>query len=251
MRPVTHYDPDRVQVPTAEKVTVFLQFSLAAAHGWSVEHMDIVNSYSHEPSMHTWPIYAKQMAYSTGRYHKYTITCRFLRNLWAVKSAGPDYVQALSQFLHKLSYEQSNMDPCMFDLATSEETILLAITVDYFFILSEKLTVIDRFYRTLASKYQLERLSRPNKFLGCTVQYIHDGSINLRHPVLLQITIFNANIANSNGRQSPFTFNTELLPQIPTDGSISRIPDFYRQFLGDLRYLSDSTGPYVHSSQPN
>lgn len=173
--------------------------------------------------MHTHPIYVKQMSYSTDRYQKYNMTGRLRRYLRGGKSAGHDYIQALFQFLRKHDYKQSGIDPCIFGRTTSQATIFLAITIDDFLIVSDKLAAIDPFYRTFATKYQLKRFGHPTNFLGCTMQYSHDDSIKLRNPKLVHISIANANMADANGRHKTFPFDTDLNPSIPSNTLIHYI----------------------------
>lgn len=92
MIPGTHLDPQRTQLPTADKTTARLLFAIAAAHKWPVEHMDITNAYVHEPATHNKSIYVRELADSRGRFSNGKTMGRLLKNLWGGNSAGHDYV---------------------------------------------------------------------------------------------------------------------------------------------------------------
>lgn len=51
MKPGVHFDPTKIQCPTADKATIRLRFAIAAANGWKIEHMEILNAYVQEEIM--------------------------------------------------------------------------------------------------------------------------------------------------------------------------------------------------------
>lgn len=61
-----HYDGNRTQCPTSEKSTTRQLFAIAAAYGWYIENMDILNSYVYEPAMFHKPIFVTEIPQING-----------------------------------------------------------------------------------------------------------------------------------------------------------------------------------------
>lgn len=152
MKPGIHFDPHKVQYPTTEKTTIRLLFAMAAAHGWHLEHMNIVNAYIHEPPMHHRPIYVRRLRTTPGENTQCSQTGVLKRNLWGGKSAGHDYIQALFKFLKTHDYKPAVTDPCLFVRKAARDTTIVAITVDDLLVIANRPQLLDDFYTMLASK---------------------------------------------------------------------------------------------------
>lgn len=80
MRPVLHYDLQGTQFATADKSTARLLFAVDDTLHWTVQNMDIINSYVHEPAMHTRPIYVRERDENDGQYLHGRTTGRLIKN---------------------------------------------------------------------------------------------------------------------------------------------------------------------------
>lgn len=73
--------------------------------------------------------------------------------------------------------------------------------------------------------------------------YRPDDNIHISQPALVKATIQNASITQANGRSTPYNADEDLSAPTDDDTLIRYNMEKYRQLVGDLRYLADSTGP--------
>lgn len=243
MRPGQHFDPARTQCPTTEKATARLLFAIAAGHGWPIEHMDISNAYVHEPAMFQHPVYVKEIPLSDGTFRHGKRIGHLIKNLWGGKSAGHDYIMALFAHLKAHGYTATDGDPCLFTKAASAGPVLVAITVDDFLVTAPHTEQIAEFHKVLVQKYKVKRMGKPREFLGWSVSYGKDGEINIAQPALAQATLANASMSECNPRQTPYNNGELICPPHSGDTNTPQHHEKYRQLVGDLRYLADSTRP--------
>lgn len=244
MKDGIHFHSSDVQCPTAEKSTARILLAIAAAHSWIVEHLDIVNAFVHEPSVSPLPIYVKALTpWDRGDTSNKQRTGLLKRNLWGGRSAGNHYICALFRHLTQYGYEQSDTDCCMFSKISAGGTIAMAITVDDFLVVASTKELVDTFYTQMSTKYSLKRLGKPRDYLGWNIEFADDGAITISQPALAKVTIENANMAFCNGCKTPYINTTELHSPTADDIHMPASIDNYRQIVGDLRYLADSTRP--------
>lgn len=78
----THYYLAQMNCPAVEKEAAWLVFAIAAAHGWSIEHLDIKNAYLLETTMYEKTIFVREMPSRSGTYaHGRTIGRIFQKRL--------------------------------------------------------------------------------------------------------------------------------------------------------------------------
>lgn len=88
MIPDTHYNPNHINAPTAEKSSARLLFAVAAQMKCSIEQFDITNAYVHEKFAFIKKMYVREHARTNGSFkHGKNIGLLF-KNLWGKKSAG-------------------------------------------------------------------------------------------------------------------------------------------------------------------
>lgn len=103
-------------------------------------------------------------------------------------------------------------DSCLFSCSSPNGTVLLAVTVDDFRVITSTNALIDQLYSECASKYRVKRLGSPSHFIGWELSYPPDGSTVITQPALFHATISNANMEGLNGRYTQYTYSGDLGP---------------------------------------
>lgn len=243
MKEHIHFDPSAVQCPTTEKATARLLIAIATSHAWPMEHMDIRNAFVQEPSQYSKPIYVKGTPYSNGQYPHAKRIGLLKRNLWGGKSAGHYYINGLFAYMRSANFSASTVDTCLLYRNDSKGRILVAVTVDDFLVIATAQSLIDDFYDFLTRKYTVKRLGRPTLFLGWTIHTHDNGDVTISQPALVRTTIANADMSSANGKLTPYTYQNDLHAPCPDDTHMPHTIDKFRQIVGDMRYLADSTRP--------
>lgn len=119
----------------------------------------------------------------------------------------------------------------------------MVVTIDDFLITASHQSSIDEFYKLLSQRYNTKKLRRPTEYLGWSITYDDSGSILINEPAMVGTKIENAGMKTANGRLTPYVYSANLRAPDDNDDKVPRMAHSFRQLIGDLRYLTDSTRP--------
>lgn len=188
----THYNLTKIQCLAEDKSTVRMLFAVAAAQGWPMEHIDIVNAYAHDPPMHSYPIYVRQLPDSIGNYIHANCNEKLAKSSWGGISTGPDYIQELFAHMIKREYIQSDVDPSLLAKCDANRFIHIMVTIDYFSIVASTAPNTQQFHEMPTDKYSVKLFGRPVDFPEWSVNYRPDGNTHGIYSPLAQASISNA-----------------------------------------------------------
>ena len=246
MTPGTQYDPEQVTNYMADKTTVRLLLAIAASQNWPLEHMDISSAYLHEMFPQTKPVYIKQHPRFDGTLKHPGKAGILMRNIYGTPQAARIYHNGLSKLLTSHGYKPTQADPCLYYKQSEQGLILVAINMDELRSAASFQTLLDEIHAVLTAKYKIKRLGFPEKYLKRHVKRLHNGAIHISQPTVARTILTKTGMLSSNAKRTPlppkaaFTYTQE-------DPLLDQQQSFlFRQTIGDLCYLADSTKPDIH-----
>ena len=244
MKPGLHYDPNHTTTYTADRTTQRLLIAIHATTKYPLEHFDIKSAYLHEQYQHTKPIYVKQMPRFDGSQKHEGNYGKLVGNLYGSPPAAYYYNYGLQTYLTLLGYTRSENDHCLYTKHTSTGSTLISTTIDDFLVLATHQKLVDELYRQLLTKYKIKRLGQPTRFLNSTITHTKNG-IHLSQPDAIEAILQQTNMHDCNATYSPYNNLTPLDQQTNTEHLKPSEATKYRQILGEIRYITDSTRPDI------
>ena len=216
--------PDETYSPTVSPLTFALILQLAVLFGLKRKTVDTVGAYLYQR-------YPTDKRTLITRLHptvaeicglKPSTTYQIVRYIYGLPDAGKAYYEAYSKHLIESGYKRSAFDPCLFYKIDQQEFTLIVIHVDDTFIFSNRDHAIDRFVRTVQSKFNVTVNDDADSYLGVSFE---------TDPVTNNVKLQQPKLINSLLEQySPHLQNP------PTSITIKE----YQQLLGTLMYLTKS-----------
>ena len=244
MKPGLHYNPEHTTTYTADRTTQRLLIAIHATTNYPLEHFDIKSAYLHEQYQHTNPIYVKQMPLFDGSHKHQGKYGRLIGNLYGSPPAAYYYNFGLQNYLSSIGYTRSEHDPCLYTKHTPTGNTLISTTIDDFLVLATHQNLVDELYHLLLQKYKIKRLGKPTRFLNWTLTRTKEG-LHLSQPDAVDAILQQTNMHDSNPTLSPYNNVKPLDHQQPTEPLSAREATRYRQILGEIRYITDSTRPDI------
>eukprot|EP00178_Gracilaria_changii_P023027 TRINITY_DN68_c0_g1_i13.p1 TRINITY_DN68_c0_g1~~TRINITY_DN68_c0_g1_i13.p1 ORF type:complete len:1094 (-),score=78.92 TRINITY_DN68_c0_g1_i13:769-4050(-) len=243
MQPGLHFDPKNITTYTADRTTQRLLIAAHVTYKFPLEHFDIKSAYLHEKYEHDRPVYVKQMPNFDGTYRHEGQYGKLVGNLYGSPPAAYFYNHGLKKFLTKLGFTSSEHDPCLYIKESPTGNTLVSTTIDDFLILGQTQKHIDELYAQLLQKYKVKRLGKPTRFLGWTVTHLDNGDVHVAQPDAIDAILEQTNMQYSNPSQTPYNALTHLDQHKDTPYLTPEQATHYRQILGEIRYITDSTRP--------
>ena len=117
--------------------------------------------------------------------------------------------------------------------------------MDDFLVIASNPTLITDLYDHLATKYTIKRLGEPQTYLNWKVSVQTDRSIHISQPHAIRHILRKTNMQNCNPKTTPIpeNINHDAEPAHPLEEHMAIV---FRQTVGDIRYVADSTRPDIH-----
>jgi hypothetical protein len=165
-------DFDLTYAPVGKLTTLRYLLSLAADHGWHIDHMDVVTAFLN-PSIDRDDVYMclpPGMDWIDPSLARGTRAVRLHKALYGLKQAPRLWWQEIHSFLKSLGFLQSHADTNLY----RKDGVFLLLYVDDILILyadgtpaTAALELKDR----LKSRYKMSDLGRATRFLGLEIKY--------------------------------------------------------------------------------
>ena len=244
MQPYTHFNPNHVTTYTAERSTIRAIMCLSATFNLKIEQFDISSAFLHEQYNHTTPVFIQQLPRFDGTYKHPCRAGKLIGNLYGTPPASYIYFEALTKFLKTSGYKQANSDPCLFFNNTRKGNIFVTVTIDDFFVAASTTALIDKFYSTLKSRYTIRRLGEPKLFLNWRIERFLNGSIHISQPHTIRAILAKHKLQDCNPKPTPYADVNSSATKTSAPLTHEKTLTF-RQTVGELRYLADSTRPDI------
>ena len=222
--------------------------AISAAKKWNIEHFDITAAYLHELYQHDKPIYIRQHPRFDGTLKHNCKSGILQRNLYGTPPASNIYFSALVKHLHAHHFTQCQTDPCLFakTIESTGETTLVAVSMDDFLVTASNQKLITDLYNHLATKYTIKRLGEPQTYLNWKVVVRPDRSIHISQPHAIRHILQKTNMQNCNPKTTPIPEKINNMDAETAHLLEQHMATIFRQTIGDIRYVADSTRPDIH-----
>lgn len=148
-------------------------------------------------------------------------------------------------FLNSKGYHSTEADPCVLHKHIGHYFIIIAVFSDDFIAATNHKPVMTNFTEAMQSKYgsNLKRLGFPAKNLGWEIHHTPSHGVLRCQELLSKTVLSHACMAETIDKPTPYPSRTILHPTLPNEPPITDHHANYRQLVGDLRYLADTTRP--------
>ena len=185
-----------------------------------------------------------EMPFGFGYETKGKYVLKLKKNLYGLKSAAATWFSFLCEGLKAENFIQSEVDQCVF----MRDDFILLMYVDDVIAISKDLKIMDELVANLKKSYDLEDEGSLTKYLGVDMHKHQDGKLELRQPFLIERIL---KLLNSEGEKFDSKQNSRPTPAVKpllfkdTDGPERKCSWNYRQAIGMLTYLQNTTRPDI------
>ncbi|KAL2243578.1 UNVERIFIED_CONTAM: Retrovirus-related Pol polyprotein from transposon RE2, partial [Sesamum indicum] len=206
--------------PVAKPVTVQVFLSIAAAHNWPLQQMDVNNAFLHG--------YLEEDLYMKPPEG-------YPRSLYGLKQASRQWNVELTTKLTDFGFTQSAYDHYFFTKKTDNGLLALLVYVD------DIITVKDY----LHSLFTIKDLDNARYFLGLEIARSSDG-LYLAQTKYVHDIIKDTGMSAAKSIKTPFPLGLKLAT---ASGAPLSQPDQYHRLIGRLLYLGFTRPDISHSVQ--
>ena len=154
--------------PVAKLTLIKILFAIAASLDLKIHQMDVVTAFLanilHEE------IYIKQPEGFVDDGHDVDMVCELGKSLYRLKRLAHLWNQKLDRYLHKISYTQTNVDPCVY--VNNDNGVIVAMWVDDLIIFGKDSVGVDFLKLQLRMKFEMKDMGELQYFLR--IQVLHD-----------------------------------------------------------------------------
>lgn len=214
-------------------------------YGWILEHFDVRRAFLYERYELRAPVYICEEPRADGSYKHGNTVGLLIKNLYGNPSGTFYYVEGILEFLKCIQAKLNDAEACLIHVKMPSGMVIAAFAMDEFLVTAEKLTTRNEFYNIMSTKYDIKRLGKPKRYLGWHFHHAEDGSIALSQRLLMYKTLQDAGLLDVNGKATTYLNDTLYHGPGTNDVLFMDTLDKYRCIVGELRYISDSTRPYI------
>lgn len=221
--------------PVARLATVRALLSVAAKESLVLQQFDVTTAFLNGHLKED--IYMEQ---PDGFNDGTSRVCHLKRSLYGLKQAPRCWNSCFVDILHKMKFQQSEADGCLFIKKVGNKKILLTLYVDDGLVAATSSELIDDFLNELRKHVKIT--TKPaSYYLGLEIQQGREGSIIIKQEAYTRKLLERFNMANSNPVSTPIDKeNTTEAGKVDEE---SKFP--YREAVGALSYLMGGTRPDI------
>ena len=232
--------PHNTYAPVVAWPSIRLFLTFIVINRWKTRQMDFILAYPQaEVERETYMEIPQGFGYHScqakGQY-----VLRILRNLYGSRHAGRTWFLFARDYLLKLGFKQSTVDPCVFYL---HECILL-IYVDDVIIAAPTDEKLDEIIELIKDNVDVEDQGDICDYVGVNFIQHDDGSFELQQPHLIRSVLKDLRLdAESKPATTPALSSVILHADL--DGEDHDGHFDYRSVIGKLNYLEKSSRPDI------
>ena len=245
MKPGIHYNPDDTTTFAADKATIRFLLCDASAHQLPTGHFDISSAFLHELFQHSTLVYVWQHPLFDGTYAHDESTGQLRGNLYGTRQAGKIFCDGARAFLLDHGFTQTKSDPCLFLKSEPPLQTLVAVTIDDFLACASTPQLLTKLYSALSTKYNIKLLGRPTSYLNWKIEHLPSG-IKISQPHIVHSVIAKTQMTNAKPLSNLYSDGIDMSPPSTSETIDETIATTFRETVGELRYLTDSTRPNIH-----
>lgn len=160
--------------------------------------------------------------------------CKLKRSLYGLKQASREWNLEFCRKLFDIGFVQSHSDHFLFTCETGDSFVCLLVYVDDVLVTSPLITIINEVKAYLHSTFTIKDLGEAKYFLGIEIARSEEGIVLSQRKYVLDL-VQRADLQGCRAVSTPLPPGLVL-----GQGSelMMEAPDFYRQLVGQLLYLS-------------
>ncbi len=211
--------------------------SLAAQHSWILEQMDVKTAFLYGELEEE--IYLNQPPgfIDPG---KEDYVCKLKKSIYALKQAGKVWNTTFDIFLKSLGFDQVTNEKCIYFKRTDDDITIIGVYVDDLVITGNSRKQIDLLKSSLSLKFKMKDLGPLNYCLGLNITQ-DGGAITVSQSHYIDTLLERFGFDKCNSITTPMEPNLCLKKSTSTD----ILDQPYRQAIGSLLYLANSTRPDI------
>ena len=171
---------------------------------------------------------------------KTELVCKLKKAIYGLKQAGLAWYQHLSGILFNMGFRKATSDTCLF-VKHTPEPLLLATYVDDIVIASTSQQLINEFEQDISKYLKIKILGDIKHILGWKIDIMDNGDVIAHQAHYIDRVLKKFRMANSNPVNTPSLKEQQLI----TEKTQNEIDFPYRQAVGSLLYISNSTRPDI------
>lgn len=210
-----------------------------------LRHVDITAEFLHERYAGAAPLFIEHIPEFIWRRASRTMVLQVLLKIYGTRKAPLFYADGLAAHQHALGYQQCASDSNVYTRTIRGERVIFEVTVDEFCVAADTHRAFRRVLAYLRTKYQAKDLGSVRRLLRWSVPPIGRSGVHLSQPYLARRFV---QLVDPHGQQtarSPYIYRLDLSPGRYHERQLSRMRLRYSSAVGMLRYLVDSTRPYL------
>jgi hypothetical protein len=158
-------DYDETFAPVARYTSIRNIIAIAAEMGWRIHQMDVKTAFLNgfiEEEVHI------EQPQGFEVYKRKSRVCLLRKALYGLKQAPKAWYSRIDSYLLQMGFEKSDVDPNLYYIIRSEDTLILILYVDDLFITRAE-HLIAECKRGLASKFEMSDIGLMHYFLSMEV----------------------------------------------------------------------------------
>ena len=127
---------------------------------------------------------------------------RLEKTVYGTKQACKAFWNLLVRTLRSIGFTRSTADPGLFSRNDDNGVVLIATWVDDLFIMGRHDAVVEVKLK-IGELMPIKECGEMREYVGCKITPLHDNSLVITHPVILQSFDDEFNINNKNSNATP------------------------------------------------
>ena len=215
-------------------------FAFCATYGLRIHHMDVVTAFLNS-DLDT-DIYMRQpLGFRKFDTDGTELVCKLRKAIYGLKQAGRQWWKTIMAFLINQDFKPLDDEPCLLIRQSAEELILLALYVDDLAVATLKEDRLDKFKKTLASRFKMKDLGQIEHVLGIKVRQDINNNIFISQESYTRSILQKYGMMACNPASTPGEVG-----HVRDDAVTHNFP--YRECVGSLMYLAVATRPDISNS---
>jgi transposase InsO family protein len=236
-------DYDETFCPVVRFESVRMVIAVAVQYDLQLHQMDFTSAFLNGDLEEE--VYMRQPKgfIDSGKEH---LVCKLKHSLYGLKQSPRCWNSALDDQLKKMSFKQSNNDPCIYIsyALTGEVSFIMGVYVDDVILAGKSKEKMTEIKKALAEKFDLKDLGELKYFLGVNVQMKREcGAIWIGQSLYIESVLKKFGMETAKAISTPVDTGIKLLKA--TTGNDIADPELYQSAIGSLLYISTKTRPDI------
>ena len=239
-----HYDENAKSAPVVNGATINIVFILMLMAGWVGELLDVRGAFLHGEFEKNRKVYM-EVPQGFEKHYKGNVVLLLLKTLYGTKQAAMAFWRKLVEAFHKIGFNRSKADPCLYFSWTSDGLIIWTSWVDDCFVCGKK-EGVDKAKKLFKGQFDCDEVGELKEYIGCKVDIDRSKRcMKLTQPVLLQSYKDEFELPQSNGPKTP-AVPGEVLQPCEEENQVSNSHHrMYRKGVGKLLHMMRWTRPEI------